>query len=296
MSTLPELVSTEWLAERLHTPGLKVVDATWYMPNSASNAQSLFVERHLPGAVFFDIDAIADLTTPLPHMLPPADQFQRQMGALGIGGNDSVVVYDAHGLMSAARAWWMFRAFGHASVAVLDGGLPAWQREGRPLEAGAARPVESVYRTRPQRRLVSTREDVQAALAMGSAQVVDARAASRFDGQAAEPRAGLRSGHIPGSHNLPFSRLLDPSSGLVLPPAALRQAFEEAGVNPNATTICSCGSGITACVLALALHRIGNTCVSVYDGAWAEWGSLPDLPVATRTAGRSSHISALPQG
>lgn len=284
MSSLPDLVSTEWLAECLQAPGLKVVDATWYMPGSASHAQTSFTKRHIPGAVFFDIEAIADQTTSLPHMLPPTEKFEQQLGALGIAEDDSVVVYDAHGLMSAARVWWMLRAFGHARVAVLDGGLPAWQREGRPLATGAAYPATCPYRARPQRRLVSTREELQAALAIGSAQVLDARAADRFAGLAPEPRAGLRAGHIPGSHNLPYTRLVDPVTGLMLPTLALREAFDEAGVDPDTATICTCGSGITACLLALALHRLGNGSVSVYDGAWAEWGSLPGLAVATGLA------------
>lgn len=276
------LVSTTWLAERLDAPDVVVVDATYHLPNLNRDARAEYAREHIPGAMFFDIDAIADRHTDLPHMLPPPEEFAAAMKALGIGDNMRVVAYDSYGLMSAARAWWSLRAFGHDRVAVLDGGLPKWKREGHPtsdMPSALRKPGPFTPRLRPE--LVRTKAQLLANLNSKAEQVVDARAAGRFQGTAPEPRAGLRGGHIPGSSNLPFTRLIDPDDQTVVDVDDIRARFTESGIDPTRPVVCSCGSGVTACVLALGLDLIGAKNVSVYDGSWSEWGQHGDTPVET---------------
>lgn len=275
------LVSTEWLAQRLGNPDLRVLDATYHLPNLKRDARAEYAAAHIPGAVFFDIDAIADASIPLPHMLPPPARFAEAVGALGIGDNTFVVAYDSYGLMSAARVWWMFRAFGYDRVAVLDGGLPKWKAEGRPVDNKPVVPAPRTFTPKFRSRVLRRKNDVIENLKTMAEQVIDARSAGRFRGTDPEPRAGLRSGHIPGSRNVPYASLLDPKTQTVLPAEALRQRFQEAQVDLGKPLVTSCGSGVTACVLALGLHLIGVPQVAVYDGSWAEWGEAGNTPVET---------------
>jgi thiosulfate/3-mercaptopyruvate sulfurtransferase len=273
------LVSTAWLAERLDSPDIRVVDATYYLPVQGKNARAEYEQRHIPGAVFFDIDEIADTSVPLPHMLPSPEKFSARVRKLGLGDGNKIVLYDAHGMMSAARVWWTFRAFGHRDVAVLDGGLPKWIAEGHPVEDGPPHPRERHFTARFNNLMVRDKEQVRANIASKREQLVDARSAARFQGAEPEPWPGRRSGHIPGSFNLPYTDLLDPASKTFLPADRIRARFEQAGVDLKKPVICSCGSGITACVLAFALHLIGSEKVAVYDGSWSEWGLPGDTPV-----------------
>jgi thiosulfate/3-mercaptopyruvate sulfurtransferase len=272
---LPTIVSTEWLAKHLGEPDLRVLDGTWHMPQLKRDAQAEFVAAHIPGAVFFDIDRIADRATPLPHMLPSADEFAEAVGALGIGSDDRIVVYDVRGVVSAARVWWTFRAFGHERVAVLDGGLRAWIAEGRPTAAGEASPTRRQFRARLRPELVRDFDFMRRNVGSRVDQVVDARSRGRFEGTEPEPRAGLRGGHIPGSVNVPYETLYRPD-GTLLPLEALRAAFDQGGVDLGKPITTTCGSGITASVLALALHLIGRPDVAVYDGSWTEWATRSD--------------------
>lgn len=275
---LPTAVSTEWLAKRLGEPDLRVLDGTWHMPQLKRDARAEFVAEHIPGAVFFDIDRIADRATSLPHMLPSAEEFADAVGALGVGSDDRVVVYDARGVVSAARVWWTFRAFGHERVAVLDGGLRAWKTEGRPVASGEPSPTRRHFRAALRPELVRDLDAMQRNVRTRAEQVVDARSRGRFEGTEPEPRAGLRGGHIPGSLNLPYETLYR-ADGTLLPPEALRSAFVEAGIALDRPITTTCGSGITASVLALALHIAGRSDVAVYDGSWTEWGGRQDTQV-----------------
>jgi thiosulfate/3-mercaptopyruvate sulfurtransferase len=276
-------VSTEWLAAQLAGPQngrsrVRVLDGTWHMPQLERDPRREFEEAHIPGAAFFDVDAIADRTTSLPHMLPGAAQFARQVGELGISNRDLVVIYDVRGVVSAARVWWTFRAMGHDGVAVLDGGLRKWKAEGRPIEAGPSKVAPARFRAHLRRAIVRNLEQVRRNIGTRREQVLDARSRGRFAGTEPEPRAGLRGGHIPGSLNLPYDALYQPD-GTMLPPEGLRQAFAASGVNPARPVATTCGSGITASVLALGLHLIGHRKVAVYDGSWTEWAGHPDTPV-----------------
>lgn len=277
------LVSTAWLAARLDDPALRILDASWHMPAAGRDARADYAAAHIPGARFFDIDAISDPASPLPHMAPPVELFVSRMRAMGVGDGHRVVVYDNSEVRSAARAWWTFRLMGRTDVAVLDGGLAKWRAEGRPVEAMSPIPQDRHVTVQRQAGLVRDAAQVASASARGDHAIVDARAAERFRGAAPEPRPGLRSGHIPGARNLPFGRLLN-ADGTMRSPDALRAEFEAAGVDLDKPVITTCGSGITAAVLSLALERIGHRDHALYDGSWTEWGSLPDLPIATGDA------------
>jgi thiosulfate/3-mercaptopyruvate sulfurtransferase len=275
------LVSTEWLAAHLNDPKVRIVDATYHLPHLKRDARAEYAAAHIPGAVFFDVDGISDPASSLPHMLPKPAEFAATVGALGIGNDDLVVAYDTYGLVSAARPWWMFRSFGHDRVAVLDGGLPKWKREGRPVDGKAVTPPAKTFSARFRPELVRSKADVLANVKSRAAQVLDARSAGRFKGTDPEPRQGLRGGHIPGSCNLPYNLLVDKDALTVLPAAALKAKIAEAGINPAKPVITSCGSGVSACVLALGFYLIGVDKVAVYDGSWSEWGLPGDTPVET---------------
>jgi thiosulfate/3-mercaptopyruvate sulfurtransferase len=273
------MVSTEWLATRLDAPDMLVIDATWYMPGAPNDARAEYAERHIPGASPLDIDEVSDHANPLPHMLPEPPDFAVHVRRMGIEPSTRVVVYDTPGLFSAPRVWWMFRVMGHENVAVLDGGLAKWVAEARPVEAGWPQRPHGEFKAHPDRDLVRDLDQVRAALDTGSAQLLDARAADRFRGDEAEPRAGLRRGHMPGALNLPW-RSLVMADGTLAPKAELERLFKESGVDLDLPVITTCGSGVSAAILALALARLGRWRTPVYDGSWSEWGARTDTPVA----------------
>lgn len=271
------LVSTDWLSEHLRDRDVIAVDGSYFLPTQPRDAHAEYQSGHIPGAVFFDIEAVSDDSTDLPHMLPGPAHFGKAVGALGIGDGDTVVVYDSVGLYSAARVWWTFRIFGAKKVYILDGGLPKWKSEGRPLETGDTPRTPKTFTAEMNVGAVATLDDVRMALADDSAQIVDARSPERFAGTAPEPRPGLRSGHMPRSFNLPYGRLIE--NGHLAPRERIEAAFKEAGVDLDTPIITSCGSGVTAAILTFALESIGKQPQGLYDGSWAEWGSRPDLPV-----------------
>lgn len=277
------LVSTDWLADHLENPDLRVIDGSWYLPAMGRDARAEYGAAHIPGARFFDIDEICDSRSALPHMAPPPEKFVSRMRAMGIGDGHQVVIYDGHGLFSAPRVWWTFRLMGKTDVAVLDGGFPKWQAEGRPVED-----MPPVLRDRHmtavrQAGLVKDVTQVAAASKLGDHAIVDARPRGRFIGTEDEPRPGLRKGHIPGSRNIPWDSVTNPD-GTLKSPEALRALFEAAGVDLSKPVITTCGSGASAAVLSLALERIGHRNHALYDGAWAEWGMFNDLKIATGEA------------
>ena len=270
------LVSTDWLQEHLDAPDVVILDGSWHMPAENRDPRREYLEAHIPGALFFDIDAIADTSSDLPHMLPSVAAFSSMMRKMGIGDGQTVVAYDSLGLISA-RVWWMFKAMGAEHVYVLDGGLPKWREEGRPLESGPVSRPERHFTARLNHALLRDIDDMRAASAAG-AQIVDARSRERFEGREPEPRAGLRSGHIPGSVNVHYKGLLA-AENLLKPAEDLAAVFRDAGVDTAQPVITTCGSGVTAAILALALDEIGARHVAVYDGSWTEWGGMPDTPV-----------------
>lgn len=277
------LVSTEWLASHLKDPDLRILDGSWYMPAEERDARAEYEAAHIPGARFFDIDDISDQRSDLPHMAPPVEKFMSRLRAMGVGDGHQVVVYDGLGLFSAARVWWLFRLMGQENIAVLDGGLPKWLAEEREIED-----MEPIIRdrhmtVRRQNQMVKDVTQVSAASKLGDFEILDARSAGRFRGEEPEPREGLRGGHIPGSKNVPYTSLLN-DDGTMKDPDALRDVLTSAGVDLGKPVITSCGSGVTAAVINLALERIGKTDHALYDGSWTEWGAFPTLPVATGDA------------
>ncbi|MBX3491729.1 MAG: 3-mercaptopyruvate sulfurtransferase [Parvibaculum sp.] len=277
-ASVSTLVTTEWLAAHLDAPDVRIVDASWYLPQAQRDPRAEYERAHIPGAVFFDIDEICDLDSPYPHMLPPPEKFSSRVRALGLGDGTRIVVYDGAGLFSAARVWWMFRVMGHNDVAVLDGGLRKWKDEGRPLDDMKPRHSARHFTARRNSGLIRDRTQMMANLDTRAEQVLDARSIGRFNGTEPEPRPGLRGGHIPGSLNLPASDLIA-ADGTLRKPDELRALFERAGIDLSAPVVTTCGSGVTASILALGLAVLGKPQVPVYDGSWAEWGGVMEMPV-----------------
>lgn len=277
------LVSTDWLGAHLKDPDLRLLDGTWFLPTDDRDAKAAYEAAHIPGARFFDIDDISDQRSNLPHMVPPVEKFMSRLRAMGVGDGHQVVVYDQHGLMSAARVWWLFRLMGQDNIAVLDGGLPKWLAEDRPVEDLPPIVRDRHMTVRRQNQMVKDVTQVAAASKLGDYEILDARSAARFRGDAPEPREGLRPGHIPGSKSIPYTELLT-GNGTMKSPDKLRAVFTAANVDLSKPVITSCGSGVTAAIINLALERMGKSDHALYDGSWAEWGAYPTVPVATGDA------------
>ncbi len=273
------LVSETWLKAHVTNPNVKPVDASWYLPNQKGDAEAEFHLEHIEGAVFFDIDQISDTLNPLPHMLPKSDEFSTKMGNLGLSNHDIVVIYDSVGIFSSPRAWWTFRVFGHKNVAILDGGLPAWKKAGFPLIAGLPTIKEASYRSYFNPNLIRYIDQVITNIREEHEQVVDARSHERFHGLEPEPRPNLRSGHIPNSVNLPYGILIDQKTNLLLSTDQLKDVFAKFDIDLTRPVLTTCGSGISASVIALALYVCGNQNTAVYDGSWTEWGGREDTPI-----------------
>ncbi|QFS84334.1 3-mercaptopyruvate sulfurtransferase [Roseivivax sp. THAF197b] len=274
------LVSTDWLAAHLKDPDLRVLDASWYLPDMGRDGRAEYDAAHIPGARYIDIDDISDARSDLPHMAPPPEKFMSRMRAMGVGDGHQVVVYDGAGMFSAARIWWLFRLMGHADIAVLDGGFPKWQAEGQPVEDMPPMIRDRHMTVRRQAHMVRDVTQVSSAAKLGDHEVIDARSPGRFRGEEPEPRPGMRAGHIPGSRNVHYATLLN-ADGTMKEPAELKAVFEAAGVDLAKPAITTCGSGVTAAILSLAMERFGKSDHSLYDGSWTEWGQFPTLPVAT---------------
>jgi thiosulfate/3-mercaptopyruvate sulfurtransferase len=283
-TTNDPLVSTEWLAERLKDANVKLLDATFKLPGVLPLPKDDYLAAHIPGAVYFDVDAVSDHSNPLPHMFPSGEQFGRDVGALGVSNNDTVVIYDAGGWVAAPRAWWMFLSYGHRDVRILNGGLKKWRAEGRAVESGEVTAKPATFKANYDARRIRSIEQMIANVASHAEQVIDARAADRFEGRAVEPRPGIRSGHIPGALNLPYNNLFDAATGTMKPLDDLRKAFTGAGVDTAKPIVTSCGSGVSAAVLTLALYRLGVENTALYDGSWSEWGKADGPPIATGAA------------
>ena len=277
------LVSTEWLHAHLKDPDLRILDGSYYLPQMGRDPRAEYDAAHILNARFFDIDDVSDHGSDLPHMVPPVEKFMSRMRAMGVGDGHQVVVYDGMGLFSAARVWWLFKLMGQNNIAVLDGGLPKWQAEGRPVEDLPPVIRDRHMTVRRQNHMVKDVTQVSAASKLGDYEIIDARSPGRFRGEEPEPRAGLRPGHIPGSKNVCFKDLLN-ADQTMKNPVEIRQVFEAAGFDSNKPAITTCGSGVTAAVLSLGLERIGKTDHSLYDGSWSEWGMFPTVPVATGVA------------
>jgi thiosulfate/3-mercaptopyruvate sulfurtransferase len=275
------LVSTEWLASHIDAPDVCIVDASFYLPAQKRDPKAEFGKQHIPGAVYFDIDEIADKANPLPHMLPSPEQFAQQAARLGLGTGNKIVVYDTTPMTGACRVWWMFRVMGYRDVAILDGGLPKWMAEGRTVTDAITVPREKPFSARLDKTLVRSVDDVKSLLDSKKEQVVDARAANRFRGEVPEARAHLRIGHMPGAFNLPYTDLIDPKTGTMRPEAELKAAIARSGIDPSKKVTASCGSGVTACVVALGLYLTGAPDAAIYDGSWTEWGGRTDTPIVT---------------
>jgi thiosulfate/3-mercaptopyruvate sulfurtransferase len=277
--TLPSkwLVSTQWLEDHLDAPDIVVVDGSYYLSTMKRDGRQEYLAAHIPGAVFFDINAIADTSSNLPHMVPSPEVFSSAMRQLGIGDGQTIVVYDGIGLFSAARVWWTFRIFGVREVYILDGGFPKWKTEGRPIELGETRRTPRHFTSRFNAGAVALVADIQKALSDKSAQVVDARSAERFAGSAPEPRPGLPSGHMPGALNVPYADIVE--DGRLVDAGRIKQAFQKGGVDLDKPVITSCGSGVSAAILTLALEAVGKEPKALYDGSWTEWAGRGDLPV-----------------
>ena len=283
MSEAGALVTTDWLDAHLDDPAVRAVETTWFLPTDGRSGRAEFEAGHIRGAAFWDIDAIADPDDPRPHMAPSPARFDALMAELGIGASTRVVAYDRVGMMTVGRAWWMLRYFGHDSVSILDGGFAKWAAEGRATEPGPAAPRASpdAFAAAPRAARISDLDTIMASLDGEALQILDARAPGRFAGTEPEPRPGCRAGHIPGSRNLPFNRLVDPDTGLVRPAGEIRALVAEAGIDPDRPVTTTCGSGVTASLLAFGLHLVGQDEVAVYDGSWSEWGMRSDTPVET---------------